>query len=86
MGGAIVSCSHVSLDLSVLHLLNDFFTASAPDAAYTHIPIQAENRTQRENPELSAEDLLITSPVLMGFSLSDKLWCEYLSYKTMIIF
>jgi hypothetical protein len=83
-GGAVVSCSHTSLYPSAPHLLNDFFPAPAPDASYAHIPIQAENRTQRENPELSTEDLLITSPILMGFSLSDKLWCEYLSHKIMI--
>jgi len=48
----------------------------AADAMFAHIPLQVENRTQREIPELTEQELLITSPVLMGFSLSDKLWLE----------
>jgi len=48
------------------------------DPMYAHIPlqVQGENKTQREKPELTPEELLIASPVLMGFSLSDKLWLE----------
>jgi hypothetical protein len=44
---------------------------------YSHIPLQVESNTQREKPELTDEELLITSPVLMGFSLADKLWLEF---------
>lgn len=37
-----------------------------------------EAHPRRLNPDLTDEELLITSPVLKGFSFSDKLWCEYL--------
>jgi hypothetical protein len=45
--------------------------------SYAHIPLQVENTNRRERPQLTEEELLITSPVLMGFSLSDKLWLEF---------
>lgn len=45
--------------------------------SFAHIPLQVENSAKRERPELTEEELLIASPVLMGFSLADKLWCEY---------
>jgi hypothetical protein len=32
--------------------------------------------------ELSEEQLLMASPLLHGFSLSDKVWCEYVSSFT----
>lgn len=54
-----------------------YHTAPATDPnSYSHIPLQVESNPQREKPELTDDELLITSPVLMGFSLADKLWCE----------
>lgn len=48
--------------------------APPPDSMFAHIPLQVESRMKREKPELTEKELLITSPILMGFSLSDKLW------------
>src|ERR1700685_571430 len=66
----------------LFNVLDGLFTGPVVDPMYAHIPlqVQGENKTQREKPELTPEELLIASPVLMGFSLSDKLWCEYICH------
>lgn len=46
-------------------------------SSYAHIPLQSENTAKRERPELTDEEFLIASPVVMGFSLTDKLWLEF---------
>lgn len=38
--------------------------------------MDSANAQAQEQPPLTDDELLITTPVLMGFSLSDKLWCE----------
>lgn len=35
------------------------------------------NKLKPEEEELSDEELMLASPVLYGFSLSDKLWCKH---------
>lgn len=45
-------------------------------------PVRAENLDKLENPELkkrtySEEQLLLTSPVVLGFAFSEKLWLEF---------
>ena len=38
---------------------------------------QARSRLPRENTELTEDELMLTSPVIYGFSLSDKTWCTF---------
>ncbi|RPD60608.1 P-loop containing nucleoside triphosphate hydrolase protein [Lentinus tigrinus ALCF2SS1-7] len=38
---------------------------------------QARSRLPREDVELTEDELMLTSPVLYGFSLSDKTWLEF---------
>jgi hypothetical protein len=44
---------------------------------FQHVPLHEheENKIKRHRSELTEDELLITSPVLWGFSLADKLWC-----------
>ena len=39
---------------------------------------------REEQPELTEEELILASAVLYGFSLTDKLWCEFISLVDVI--
>lgn len=70
----------VSLRQSFPPLCSPFPNHSAPSmdpTVYAHIPLQGERNTQRKRPDLTDEELLISTPVVMGFSLADKLWRKW---------
>ena len=39
--------------------------------------LEIRTKHQEEEAPLTDEELLLASPILYGFSLSDKIWCEY---------
>lgn len=51
---------------------------SSPSIADTSIPLLAtENYVPSSMAELTDDELILAIPILYGFSLSDKLWCEF---------
>ncbi|PFH47284.1 hypothetical protein AMATHDRAFT_50422 [Amanita thiersii Skay4041] len=50
---------------------------SSPQDGYNNLLVADQTRNTRASTELSEEDLLITSTLVYGFSLSDKLWFEF---------
>lgn len=52
------------------------FEVSNLNANGIEVPLQMQRRRKPEKLELTDEELLLASPVLWGFSLSDKLWRE----------
>ena len=50
-------------------------TSSADDGVPT-LEVHMKHQSDEEKP-LSDEELILTSPILYGFSLSDKIWCMY---------
>src|SRR5262245_17007718 len=46
-------------------------------AAFNCIPLLSNNKTKQEQASLTEDELLITTPVVFGFSLADKMWCEH---------
>ena len=42
--------------------------------------------TPEEKLELTEDDLMLTSPIVYGFSLADKLWREHLYLEQIVLF
>lgn len=49
---------------------------NAQQSRHFEIPLQIQDHETWKIAELTEEELLIASPVVYGFSLSDKLWRE----------
>jgi hypothetical protein len=84
MGGEMVSCLHKSTYSFVRFTQLILAPLPPTDLAYAHIPLQVENKNKREKPDLTEDELLIASPILVGFSLADKLWCKHFCHVSTI--
>jgi len=46
-------------------------------AVFNGIPLLDNSKSKAEQVDLTEEELLIATPVALGFSLADKLWLEF---------
>ena len=55
-------------------------------ALFSGIPLLDSSKSKHGQAELTADDLLIATPVVFGFSLADKLWreCLLLTYTALV--
>ena len=52
-----------------------------PEESEDNVPtLEIRTKHQEEEMALGDDDLLLASPIVYGFSLSDKIWCGYPSF------
>jgi len=54
-----------------------FINTRSPKRGQRIDPIQKDNTRERQGRALSDDDLLLASPVVLGFSFANKLWLEF---------
>jgi hypothetical protein len=57
-------------------------------AVFNGIPLLDNSKSKAEQVDLTEDELLIATPVALGFSLADKMWCEryFLSHSQTLTF
>jgi hypothetical protein len=76
----------VTSDIGSLVVDSDPLRPSTP--SLNGIPPLNNSESKAERDDLTEEELLIATPVALGFSLAEKLWCEryFLSHSQALTF